>query len=210
VSAILNIVHALDLQPDRDDDPHEDHFVVLHDATWSAYLRVMKVRGDHSSPRIAYLEGELEIMSPSNSHERIKSLVGRLVEVWCLERGIEFTAVGSWTLKKRRVQRGAEPDECYIFGPARKTQRPDLAIEVIWTSGGLDKLEIYRKLGVAEVWVWRRGALTPHVLRGDNYEAAAQSEVLPGIDLRQLVGFLDQPTTSAAIRAYRDSLQASS
>lgn len=33
-------------------------------------------------------------------------------------------------------------------GTARSnSDRPDIAVEVIWTSGGLDKLEIYRKLG---------------------------------------------------------------
>lgn len=200
-------VQALALEPDRDDRPHEDHFVVLHGVSWSDYQRVLEIRGDRSSPRIAYLEGRLEIMRPSDSHERIKSLIGRLVEVWCLEHDVEFTTVGSWTLEDKTTDRGVEPDECYIFGPARKTQRPDLAIEVIWTSGGLDKLKIYRKLGVAEVWIWRRGTLTPHVLRGESYETAARSEVLPGIDLGQLIRFLDQPTTSAAIRAYRDSLR---
>ncbi len=144
-------MHALALEPDRDDRPHEDHFVVLHGVSWSDYQRVLEIRGDHSSPRIAYLEGRLEIMSPSGSHERIKSLIGRLVEVWCLEHDVEFTTVGSWTLEDKTTDRGVEPDECYIFGPPRGALRPDLAIEVIWTSGGLAKLEIYRKLGVAEV-----------------------------------------------------------
>lgn len=181
--------------------------MVLHDVSWSDYQRIQRVRGDRSSPRIAYIEGELQIMSPSQSHERIKSVIGSLVEVWCLERDIEFTTLGSWTLEKKRLKRAVEPDECYVFGPRRAASRPDLAIEVVWTSGGMDKLEIYRKLGVAEVWVWRRGKLTPHVLRGESYEAAVQSEVLPGIDLPQLAGLLDQPTTSAAIRAYRDLLR---
>jgi Uma2 family endonuclease len=200
-------VHALALEPDRDDHPHEDHFVVLHGVAWSDYQRILEVRGDRSSPRVAYLEGRLEIMSPSQSHEWIKSVIGRLVEVWCLERGVEFTTVGSWTLEDKEADRGVEPDECYIFGPSRERSRPDLAIEVIWTSGGINKLEIYRKLGVAEVWIWRRGDLTPHVLRGESYEAASESEVLKGIDLRELAGFLDRPTTSAAIRAYRDLLR---
>lgn len=200
-------MQALALEPDRDDRPHEDHFVILHEVGWSDYQRVLEVRGDRSSPRVAYLEGRLEIMRPSLSHERIKSLIGCLVEVWCLERGVEFITVGSWTLEDKTSDRGVEPDECYIFGPPRGALRPDLAIEVIWTSGGINKLEIYRKLGVAEVWIWRRGELTPHVLRGEQYEAVAESTALPGIDLRQLTGFLDRPTTSAAIRAYRDVLR---
>src|SRR5262245_26721362 len=60
-------------------------------------------------------------------------------------------------------------------------ERPDLAIEVVWTSGGLNELEIYRKLGVREVWFWRRGRLSVHALHGDVFQELAQSQVLPGI-----------------------------
>lgn len=200
-------MRALALEPDRDDRPHEDHFVVLHGVSWDDYQRILEVRGDRSSPRIAYLEGELQIMSPSESHERIKSLIGRLVDAWCLERDIEFMPYGSWTLSNKAEKRGAEPDECYVLDPAPGVKRPDLAIEVIWTSGGIDKLDIYRTLGVREVWVWRRGTLTPWVLRGDRYEAAARSEVLPGIDLRQLAAMLDHSSANAAVKAWRDIIR---
>jgi len=203
----LTDVSSLAHQPDRNDEPHEDHFVWLHDVSWDDYEKILEVRGDHSAPRISYLEGELQIMSPSDTHETLKSIIGLLVAVWCLEHDIEFTPVGSWTIKQKAKRRGVEPDECYIFGPRRGRTRPDLAIEVIWTSGSLDKLEIYRKLGVAEVWIWRRGALKPYVLRDEHYEEVAASEKLPGIDLRQIASLLDQPSASAAIRAYRELLR---
>lgn len=192
---------------DRDDRPHEDHFVVLRDVTWADYQRIMEIRGDRSAPRLAYADGRLEIMSPSQEHESLKSLIGCLVEVYCLEAGIEFRTLGSWTLADQALEHGVEPDECYVFGPARAAARPDLAIEVVWTSGGLGKLDIYRVLGVREVWFWRRGVITPHVLRDSDYVATAASEVLPALDLVQLASFLDRPTTSAAMRAYRDALR---
>ena len=182
-----------------------DHIVHLHGVSWAGYLAVLRMRGDHSAPRITYLDGELEIMSPSHFHESIKSMIGRLVEVWCLEHDIEFTPLGSWTLKKK-PSRGAEPDECYVFGEVKSPQRPDLAIEVVWTSGGIDKLEVYRKLGVREVWYWRKGKLQPYQLHGERYRAIPRSKVLPGIDLEQLVSFIDRPTASKAIRAYRAAL----
>jgi Uma2 family endonuclease len=147
-------------------------------------------------------------MSPSRTHDEIKSYVGCLVEAWCLERGVEFTPYGSWTLKNKRVKRGAEADECYVFGPEPKSKpRPDLAIEVIWTSGGIDKLDVYRKLRVGEIWIWKRGRIRVHVLRGTRYEAVAASETLAGIDLEQLVSFLDRPTASQAIRDYLAALR---
>lgn len=201
-------MYARAMDAERDDRPREDVILVLSDVTWADYQRMLEIRGDRSAPRISYLEGRLQIMSPSESHEEIKSTIGRLVEVYCLERGIDFRALGAWTLEDKSVERGAEPDECYVFGERRPVTRPDLAIEVVWTSGGLQKLDIYRKLGVPEVWYWRKGRITVHLLRGEDYEEAALSEALPGIDLPQLASFLDRPTTSAAMRDYRDALRA--
>ncbi len=181
--------------------------MILHGVTWDDYRRIMEIRGDRSAPRITYADGRLEIRRPSKAHEFLKSLIGRLVEVYCLEVGVEFSTFGSWTLEDQDVKHGVEPDECYVFGPARVTVRPDLAIEVVWTSGGLSKLDAYRAFGVREVWFWRRGVITPYVLRDDTYVETAASEVLPGIGLVQLAGFLDRPTTSEAMRAYRDVLR---
>jgi Uma2 family endonuclease len=191
----------------HDDTPREDKIVVLHGATWADYQRLLEIRGDRSVPRIAYLDGAIEIKIPSRRHEFLKSVIGRLVEVWCLDRDIEFSPYGSWTLERKEEARGVEADECYVFGTVAEPERPDLAIEVVWTSGGLNKLEIYRKIGVREVWFWRRGRLTAHVLRGDAYTEVSESEVLKGIDLEELVQYLDRPTASQAIRAYQAALR---
>lgn len=191
----------------RDDRPTEDHVIQLSGVTWEDYERLLEIRGDKSAPRFTYLEGELEIMSPSRDHETIKSLIGRLVEAYCLEAGIRFMPVGSWTLKERAKERGAEPDECYIFG-GQPADRPHLAIEVTWTSGRLDKLEVYRRLGVREVWYWRKGHIQPHVLRDERYEAVERSECLPGLDLDLLTDHMDRPTAYDAIRDFRAALAA--
>lgn len=190
----------------RDDRPTEDQVVQLHDATWDDYERLLALRGERSVPRLTYLEGTLEIMSPSRDHEGLKSLIGCLVETYCLHAGIRFSPYGSWTLKDRREDRGAEPDECYVFGD-QDVARPHLAIEVIWTSGRLDELEVYRKLGVAEVWYWRKGRITPYALRGERYEPLERSEALPGLDLDQLTEYLDRQTAYDAIRDFRAALE---
>jgi len=193
---------------DHDDTPREDRIVVLHGMSWSDYQRLLEVRGEASVPRLAYLEGELEIMTPSLAHESLKSRIGRLVEVWCLEKGIEFSPCGSWTLENKEQERGVEPDACYVFSAVNEPLRPDLAIEVVWTSGGVRKLDIYKQLGVQEVWFWRKNRISVHLLRDGEYVDAPTSHVLPGIDLVQLVGFLDRPTASQAIREYRAALSA--
>jgi Uma2 family endonuclease len=192
----------------RDGEVTEDHIVVLRNATWADYQRHLEIRGEKAVPRISYLEGALQIMSPSQEHEVLKYMIGRLVEAWCFERGVDFRGFGSWTLESKESARGVEPDECFAFGTEPSTQRPDLAIEVVWTSGGLNKLEIYRKLGVREVWFWRKGGMTVHCLRDGIYVEAPRSEVLDGIDLAELASYLDRPIASQAIREYRAALAA--
>jgi Uma2 family endonuclease len=191
----------------QDNSTLHDRIIVLHGATWADYQRLLELRGEEPVPRLAYLEGELELMSPSRPHESIKSKIGCLIEVWCLHHGIEFSPYGSWTLEKKEVDRGVEADECYVFGAALEPERPDLAIEVVWTSGGINKLEIYRKLEVREVWFWRRGQLTIHVLEAGSYRVSAASVVLPGIDVGELGQYLVEPMASRAIRAYRQALE---
>lgn len=192
---------------DHDDTPVDDKIVVLRGTTWADYQRLLELRGEAPVPRLAFSRGELEIMSPSRPHESLKSRIGCLVEVWCLENGIEFTPYGSWTLERKEAGSGLEPDECYVFGEVSEPERPDLAIEVVWTSGGLSKLDIYLRLGVREVWFWRRGKLTAHALEGEAYQEIAGSNVLPGIDLTELVSYLERPTASQSMREYRARLQ---
>jgi Uma2 family endonuclease len=190
--------------------PTADQRVVLSGVPWEHYETQLTLRGDRSAPRIAYLDGALEIMSPSKDHERIKSYIGRLVEAYALERGIDLSPYGSWTLKKATRKSGAEPDECYIVGADQSLTTPHLAIEVAWTTGGIDKLEIYRRLGIGEVWIWEDGSLGVHLLRGDRYERAEGSALFPGLDVVQLASFLDRPTVTQAVRAFLETLRQTS
>jgi Uma2 family endonuclease len=184
---------------------HDDR-IILHGASWEDYERILDIRGESSGVRIAYLEGELELMSPSKDHEWIKKTIARLLECWAEEAAVDLNGYGSWTLKERREERGAEPDECYVVG-VREADRPDVAIEVIWTHGGLDKLEIYRRLGVREVWFWDDGRIDVYELRDDRYERVERSELLPEVDLAELVTFLEEPSQTSAVRAYRQRLR---
>lgn len=178
----------------------------MYGVTWSGFEAQLALRGDTPVPRVAYLDGAMELMSPSRDHERIKSYLGMLIEAYALERDIDLSPYGGWTLRNAPKAAGLEPDECYIIGADQRAERPDLAIEVVWTHGGLDKLEIYRRLGVSEVWVWREGVITVHALRDGTYQPVEQSTQLPGIDVRLLGSFLDHPTAMQAVRAFRKAL----
>ncbi|HET9768007.1 MAG TPA: Uma2 family endonuclease [Thermoanaerobaculia bacterium] len=164
------------------------------------------MRGDRSSPRMAYLQGALEIMSPSKEHERIKSYIGRLVEAYALAIGLDLSPYGGWTLRNAPAEAGVEPDECYILGSDQDKPAPDLAIEVVWTSGGIDKLEIYRRLGIGEVWFWKDDAIRVYRLVGGRFEEAERSGLFPDLDLALLTRLLGYPTLLQAVRALREAL----
>jgi Uma2 family endonuclease len=186
--------------------PTADQRIVLHGVPWSHYEAQLAFRGDASSPRISYLDGTMELMSPSKHHERVKSYVGMLVEAYALERDIDLSPYGSWTLKEAPKRAGVEPDECYLIGDQNR-DTPDLVIEVVWTSGGIDKLEAYRRLGVPEVWFWKNDAMTVHVLEAERYTTSATSACLPGLDLELVVSLLERPTAVQAVKALREHLR---
>lgn len=58
-------------------------------------------------------------------------------------------------------------------------------LEVVVTSGGVDKLEGYRRLGISEVWFWEDGVLNLYHLTADNsgYEQVENSVLLPQLPL---------------------------
>lgn len=194
--------------PAGDYVPTADQRITLFNVPWSHFEVQLALRGDASVPRLTYLDGVLELMSPSRGHERMKSFLGCLVETYAMERDLILSPYGSWTLKQALKRAGAEPDECYLVGPDQDRDRPDLVIEVIWTSGSIDKLEAYRRLEIGEAWFWKDGVLSVHVLVDGHYEIADRSRLLPELDLPLLCSFLDYPSATEAMRAFRDALRA--
>lgn len=97
---------------------------------------------------------------------------------------IELSPYRSWTLKAGRTA-GGEPDECSIGGADQSKDRPALVIEVIWTSGGIDKLTIGGSRSTrCEVTVRARGP----------------QPLLPGLDLDLMCTFLDRRSVHIARR----------
>jgi Uma2 family endonuclease len=118
---------------------------------------------------------------------------------------VRLYGYGSATYRKKAKERGLEPDECYYLNT--KKEFPDIAIEVIVTSGLLDKLEVYRGLGVPEVWIWQQGQLVIYHLSQENYEPATRSEFLADLDLDLLMRCATMPDQHDAVVAFRDALR---
>ncbi len=71
--------------------PTADRRLVLAGVSWEHYEVELIMRGDKSVPRIAYLEGAMELRSPSRDHARITSYLGRLIEVYAELHDIELS-----------------------------------------------------------------------------------------------------------------------
>jgi Uma2 family endonuclease len=200
--------------PEPVDPSTMDHFVYLH-VDWQGYEQLLAMRGESSVPRITYLKGLAELMSPSRYHEIDKKRFARLLETWSEIAAVPLEGYGSWTLKDEAADRGAEADECYTVRRVATSDddRPDIAIEVVWTSGGINKLEVYRKLGVREVWFYERGRMRFFALRreaDDVYCEIPHSETLPELPLDVLLTCMQEPDQTSAVRALRAALAAQS
>jgi Uma2 family endonuclease len=185
-----------------------EHRVVLHNVPWEVYEALDRGRRDKAVPRLTYLDGELEVAVPSTFHETWKTLLARLVEAHGEERGVRLNGVGSWTIKKELEKAGLEPDECYVIGKSpHDCERPDFAIEDVWTSGSLSKLEVYRRLRVPEVWFFDGDALRFYALRKERYIECARSRYLPDLDPVVLARFVLEDDQTGAVMAYRTLLR---
>jgi Uma2 family endonuclease len=165
-----------------------DQILLMNGINWDIYETLLKSCQNTSHYRFKYLEGTLEIMSPSRRHEVDKKIIALLLETYFLEKGIDFYPLGSTTFRREAAARGIEPDECYCFNSEKPV--PDLAIEIVVTSGGIDDLLIYQGLGVPEVWFWQNNQFLLYYLRGNRYEQITKSELLPDLDLSLLASLV--------------------
>ncbi len=181
------------------DDP-EERFITSG-VSWQKYEALLAKRGNSSRYRVTYLEGVLEIMSPSRRHEQSKTNIGMFLEAYFQETRTRFFGLGSTTFRQEEKKGGTEPDECYCLGTEKEF--PDLAIEVVLTSGGVNKLAVYQKLGVREVWFWQNNRFAVHCLRGDEYEKVPRSELLPDLDLALLAEYVVKSDPLEAVLEFR-------
>lgn len=164
-----------------------DSCLTLVGVSWSQFESLEAAFESVGGIKFAYLDGILEIMAVSPEHQDTKSTIGILLEAYLREKGIRFYAKGSPTLGSQEIWARKQPDESYNL--LTKKAIPDLAIEVVFTSGGIDKLQLYKRLGIPEVWFWEDGVLSIYCLRQE-YEKVDRSELLPELDIALLVRYI--------------------
>lgn len=195
-------------RPDLLSDGAEPEQRIVHSGiSWERYLTIDRTLGtDRSVPRLYYLEGELEIMTTSNEHERIKELIGDLIVIYFEESGLDVVPRGQATLREKLRQAGAEPDKSWCIGPEKAF--PDLVLEVALSSGGIEKLDIYRHFAIPEVWFWRRKKLEIFGLDGSGaYRPLGGSALLPGLDIALIERCVAIASWQQARREFRAGLK---
>lgn len=183
-----------------------DQRLTLRGVAWKDYTLLRAVL-DAPGLRMTYLDGALELATPSLDHEQSKTLIARLVEIFALERDVPLYGYGSATFREDAVARGAEPDECWVRGGAL-VGKPDIALEVVMTSGGIPKLAVYEKLGVPEVWFFEDGRFRLFRLGAAGYEAITASVVVPELDFAVLAAYASRVDQHEAVVGFRDRLRA--
>ncbi|MDY6936304.1 MAG: Uma2 family endonuclease [Cyanobacteriota bacterium] len=183
----------------------QEQRVVLPSVTWQQYESLLATLGDYPGLRLIYLEGTLEIFMPSAQHEMIKKVIARLLERYAEEVDIPLHGYGSTTFRLEAKAQGLEPDECYCVDTLKEL--PDLAIEVNLTSGGVDKLAIYRGLGVPEVIIWQNDRLTLYDLREAESRESTTSQFFPNLDWNMLAQYIRPQEQPQAIKDFLKAIR---
>ncbi len=144
------------------------------------------------------MSGILEIISPiGDKHEKVKSTVGLLLEAYMKELGIRFYRRGGFTLEEPGYASGT-PDESYSIGSEREV--PDIVIEIIVTSGTINRKELYKSKKVPEVWFCKSNEIKIFRLsESGEYEEVNRSGFFPNLDPALLLCYIAMPEQYDAI-----------
>jgi Uma2 family endonuclease len=178
---------------------------VIHHLTWEQLEELDGSLADFSGVKLVYLDGVAEITPIGEEHEDFKVMIRRLLEVYLEEAGIRFYGRGGPTLGSQHLQVRNEPDESYNL--ESKKPYPDLVIEVVVTSGGINKLEGYRRLGVPEAWFWEDGALAMYHWGEDGYERTRQSQLPPNLPIAMLCRYIIYTDQYEAVQEFRQAIR---
>lgn len=180
--------------------------VVLQNVTWHTYQALLADLGEQRAARLTYDQGTLEIKMPSKLHEIINRLLERIVNVLTEELGMQVIALGSTTVDREDLQQGVEPDSCFYIQKAAQVDMTDphlpgnvpldLVIEVDITSASSHRLEVYKRLHVAEIWRYTKQGVQMLQLQRGEYIPCEWSTTFPMLSASVLWQFVEQGRVS--------------
>jgi len=179
--------------------------MLIDEVSWREFKAVEQLLS-RPGVRLSFLDGVFEIRRRSGrKHETAKQRISTLVDLYLEYAGIDFTPTGSVTLESETGRVKREADLSYELAPNREF--PDLAVEVVVSSGGINKLEAYKRLQIPEVWFWENGALRMYSLGADGYAEVDRSFVLPDLDIVLLVRCINIENHLQAMREFKQTIQ---
>ncbi len=182
-----------------------DEPILIDGLSWREF-KVVEQLLSRPGVRLSFLDGVLEIRRmPGEKHETIKERIGSLLDLDLLQMGIDYQPTGSMTLESPSGLVKREADKSYRLAANREF--PDLVVEVVVTSGGIDKLEAYKRLQIPEVWFWENGTLRLYSLGDDGYAEVDRSFVLPDLDIVLLARCINIENHLQAMREFRQAIQ---
>ncbi len=198
---------AQSLQTPQSLVPQRDQRIVHYGRSWQQFKSIQTGFDQAPGVRLFYYDGTVEVLMPGREHELFSWVIGHLIGLLLAQKGVFFQPTGAMTQEKER-EVSAQADQSFCLGSVKPI--PDLSIEVVFTSGSVDKLARYQALGVPEVWLWQDDVLTVYHLRSQGYERCDRSELadLKDLDLN-LLGqcvLMAETDTGAAIRQFQQTL----
>ncbi|MCC5615101.1 Uma2 family endonuclease [Nostoc sp. CHAB 5836] len=188
------------------DHPIQEKLVTVADVSWEEFKGIEAQLKDNRNVRLSYLLGILEIMSPiGDKHEYVKTTLGYLLEAYMRELVIRFYGRGGFTLEEPGYASGT-PDESYCIGSNKET--PDIVIEVIVTSGTINRKELYKPKKVPEVWFWKSDQIKIFSLNSaGEYEEVKRSGFFPDLDPALLVQYIAHPDQYDAVAEFIQAIR---
>jgi Uma2 family endonuclease len=187
--------------------PTEEKMVTLYGIGWEQFKGIEAQLKDNRDVRLSYLSGTLEIMSPiGERHEEVKSTLSLLLDAYVREKGIRFYKRGGYTLEAPGYASGT-PDESYSI--RTKKEVPDIVIEIIVTSGTIDRKELYKPKQIPEVWFWKSDRMRIfRFTEWGEYEEVERSGFFPDLDKALLLRYIGYPDQYDAVNEFVQAIQA--
>jgi Uma2 family endonuclease len=182
----------------------EECIVRLSGISWQRFKDLDACLEGIKSLRLTYVADVLEILTTSSKHEYIKSTLRALLETYMREKGIRYYIRGSFTLMKEGESSG-EPDESYCIGSDKEI--PDIVLDVIITSGSINKLDVYKPKAVPEMWFWKSNQLRVFHLKPGDYQEVSRSEFFPELDLDWLHEFTQYKDQYDAVQTFQKAIR---
>jgi Uma2 family endonuclease len=196
-----------------------DQCVEMCGIGWKGYKAMLRLRGRASVPRMTYLEGDLWLMSPSFFHESLAERLGSFVVEVAIGVGIAYLPAGHTTFRRLKKRGGVEADKSYYFaneGRVRGKRRidlridppPDLVVEAVYTHDATASIEVWRRLGVPEVWVCDETGLRILLRQANRRYAESESSVIfPFVAKAEIFDWVTRSPTTPELEWSREVRQ---